>query len=148
MTRVVCVVSRRIDVRPTASGDAYQILEIAETGGGRTSAYVKVGPTVTQLLEARPNADGGTATTTKSLSTAAGGSPTGAWTKLTLDANYGTNTATLTISIEVGTVTQLSTSLPSGASNKALQLYLGEPDDSDQGLSTTQFDDFRCDFTP
>lgn len=148
LTRVVCTLSVRIDVRPTASGDDYQIVEVTLRDGARTSTYVKIGPTQTQLIEGRPGADGGFVTTAKTLTTAAGGIPSGVWTKVTVDVSYPAKTATLTVSPAGGATTQLSTSIFAGTNDKTLELYLGEPDDSDNGPSTTQFDDFRCDLTP
>lgn len=148
ITRVVCTMSLRVDVRPTATSDDYQILEVTQRDGARTSTYVKIGPTQTMLIESRPTADGGTATSTKTLATTAGGVPTGSWAKITLDVNTTTKTSTLSIVDATNTAAQFSTSIFAGSNNKTLELYLGEPDDGDIGLSTTQFDDFRCDFTP
>lgn len=147
--RIVCAVSAKVVVRPTSSGQDLQLLEIYEQGSTFDDFFVKITSSGTYLHEEFTGADGGPSSVSKSLTTANGGIGIGTWTRLTLDVNFQTKAASLTILPSGGSASTISMTATTPATGvKSYDLNLAEPDDHDTDPSTIQYDDFRCDFTP
>lgn len=148
-TRVVCSVSLRLTTRIGGTGDDLELFEIDQQGATYDTVFIKVSATQTFLREEHTGGDGGFASQTKALATNAGGIPDGTWTRVVLDVNGATKSATLSITPEGGSTTPLvMSSLTLAKSVTKLTLILGEPADHDVSPSTTHFDDYRCDVTP
>lgn len=147
--RVVCAVSAKVVTRPTTPGEDVQLLEVYEKGTTYDDLYVKIQAGGTYLLEEFNAPDGGAASASKSLSTASGGIAVGVWTRLTLDVNFATKAATLTIAPSGGSTSTITMpAITPGVSVKSYELNLAEPADHETDPSTIQYDDFRCDITP